>query len=79
MRKIFPACCASAREAVVRKKVASRRMAVLLFIFPPRLSTVHYSRIDMLIHFIRCRIRRVEREVYGVFDFRGDFVFDALE
>jgi len=33
IRGTFFGCCASAREAVVKKKVASRRMAILLFIF----------------------------------------------
>src|SRR3990172_13012007 len=37
IRGIFFGCWAWAREAVVRKKVASRRMAVLLFIAPPQL------------------------------------------
>ncbi len=44
----------------------------------PKLLAVLTS-VDMLIDFTRFRIRRIEREVYGVFDFRGDFVFDALE
>ena len=33
----------------------------------------------MLIHFIRGRIRCIQREVNGLFDFRRDFVFDSLE
>src|SRR3972149_11153671 len=36
IRGTFFGCCAWTREAVVRKKVAIRRMAVLLFIIPPR-------------------------------------------
>jgi hypothetical protein len=44
IRKIFTACCASARDAVVRKKIASRRMAILLFIFSPQFIASRDSR-----------------------------------
>ena len=33
----------------------------------------------MLSHFTRLRIRRVEREVNGSFDIRGDFTFGFIK
>ncbi|MBM2806325.1 MAG: hypothetical protein HW419_4218 [Deltaproteobacteria bacterium] len=42
-------------------------------------SLLHFSRIHMLIHLIRGRIRCIQCEGYCLFNFHRDFVFDALE
>src|SRR5262247_2776828 len=65
MRKIFPACCASASETFARKRVASSQRVILffMFLFSPRASRLCLFSFDHFIRSIQQRLRNRETDL----------------